>query len=294
MTYMYKILFVLVAVAAFFFPRQDVQASILINEVSTHSSPDWVEIINTGTASASLVGYQIRDSAANSIDLSGDIAGGEIKAFDFSNRLDNEGDTVKLVKIGETVSVDELSYGPNATICAPKDESQSVGSKPDGSGTIIRFASSSKGQSNNSSQTSSCPAATSTPTPTTPGNTATPTGTNTPTPTTTNTPTPTQATTKTPTMTPRKTPTPTVDDLTPTATPDPFLAGTSDDPTGTPTPEESPTPTENQSGKRSAMPIIIAMLMVASGLAIMAFVLVWNKTITRETFTNLFRRTPKS
>jgi hypothetical protein len=283
---------VLVFFAALFVPWQKVHASLLINEAGTHSSPDWVEIINTGTASASLVGYQIRDSAANSIDLSGDIAGGEIKAFDFSNRLDNDGDTVKLVKVGESVSVDELSYGPNATICAPVDESQSVGSKPDGSGTIVRFASSSKAQSNNSSATSSCPAATSTPTPTTAGQSPTPTNTGTPTPTITNTPTPSTLATKTPTSTPKKTPTPTVDDLTPTATPDPFLAGTSDDPTGTPMPE-TPTPTPVMVNRRSTMPIIIAMLMVAAGLAIMSFVLVWNKTITRATFTNLFKRTPK-
>ncbi len=284
----------IILIAAVFVPWQKVQASILINEAGTHSSPDWVEIINTGTASASLAGYQIRDAAANAIDLTGDIAGGEIKAFDFSNRLDNDGDTVKLVRVGESVSVDELSYGPNTTICAPADESQSVGSKPDGSGTIVRFASSSKAQSNNSSSTSSCPAATGTPTPTTAGSTATPTGTSTPTPTVTGTPTPSTVATKTPTSTPKKTPTPTVDDLTPTATPDPFLAGTSDDPTGTPTPEISPTVTPGTQSTRSAMPIIIAMLMVAAGLAIMAFVLVWNKTITRETFVKLFRRTPKT
>lgn len=278
-------------VVVWLIPHDAVSAALVINEAGTHSTPDWVEIMNTGTASASLAGYEIRDSSStNKVTLEGEIGGGEIRAFDFGDSLNNDGDKIRLVINGN--SVDELEYGAGKIICAPTDAAQTIGSKPDGSGTIVRFAAGSKGNSNNSSSTSTCPA--STPSPTqgaSPTHTATPTQTPTPTvtatPTRTPTPTVTGTASKTPTSTQKVTPTPTdEDDAEPTPTEYPEILGATADPSPTGQPVASAAATG-----RSPLPLIIAALMVSAGLAIMAFVLVWSKTITKDTLRNLFRRT---
>ncbi len=173
-------------------------AALYINEFSSNSDPDWVEIYNSDSSSVDLSNYLLRDSTdANKQDLTGSIPGNGFVTFDWSNRLDNNGDTIRLVVLNEggvENNVDQITYGSGGTVAAPAS-GQTAGRSPDGSSNIVLLSSSSKGSSNNSA--TPVPTATSAPT-----NTPTPT----PTPTPTKTPTPTPSPTSGPTATPTKAP----------------------------------------------------------------------------------------
>lgn len=196
-------------------------AQVVINEVSSNTNPDWVELTNTATESAQLSLYKLQDEAGNEKDLEGELSSGGFISIDWSDRLNNSGDIVKVIRLSDGIVINSLTYGDEGGICAPTS-SQSIGRSPDGNTNLVLFSSNTKNATNNSSQIS-CP----TPTPT-----ATPTSTPTPTPT--KTPTPTPKPTKSPTPKPTSTPTSTPEVLaeetevpfTPRPTPTPILEAT--------------------------------------------------------------------
>jgi len=196
-----------------FFPK-NVFSQIVINEFSSGTTSDWVEIYNTGTESARLSNLRIRDSTtSNKKDLSGELTAGGFLVVPFSNWLNSAGDVVKLIMIvGENEELlEEIPYGTAGGLCAAP-ESGSIGRFPDGGPTLVRFVAHTQNTSNNTAQEFPCPTPTSTPTPEL---------------------TPTPTLTSRPTSTPKlPTPTPTVKLSTPT------LISTS-----TPKPTFSPTPT---------------------------------------------------
>jgi hypothetical protein len=179
----------------YFVPLSSVSARVMINEFSSGSSSDWVEIINTGTESAGLSVYILRDSTSrNHKDLDGELGAGQIRSFSFSNYLNNDGDTISLTKPNSDTEVveDTVSYGLAGGLCA-SGEYESIGRKPDGSGNFVRFSQSSRDSSNNENGEALCmtpsptplPTHTSTPLPTaphTPKPTSTPISTKTPIP----------------------------------------------------------------------------------------------------------------
>lgn len=172
------VLFFLISVAL---PRQ-VYSALYINEFSSGTTDDWVEIYNSDLIEVDLSQYFIRDSTesdSNKIDLTGTITGNGFIAVEFANKLNNSGDRVRLLKIADNSIVDEISYGDSGTIGILTGE-QTAGRNPDGSTTWAILSASTKGLSNNSS--SIVPTVTPTPT-------ATPIPTNAPTPTKTPTPT---------------------------------------------------------------------------------------------------------
>ena len=174
-----------------------VSAQVVINEFSSGSTSDWVEIYNTATDSADLSIYKFKDSTdSNDQILSGLLAPGGFTFFTVANHLNNGGDLVRLFK--NEVLVDSVNYGDQGGVCVA-DSSQSIGRSPDGSGVFVRFSAQTQGTANTSSQ-SSCPTPTPTPTPT-----QNPTIVPTPTPLKSATPIP----TKSPTPRPILTPTPT-------------------------------------------------------------------------------------
>ena len=177
---------------ALFFPRIS-YAQIVLNEFGSGSTSDWVEVYNTGTASADLAVYRLRDSgSSNKKDLIGSIDAGQFTSFSFSNYLNGDGDSVRLYKIengGETL-IEEIKYGDAGGVCEVSG-SQSIGKSPDGGSNIVRFASNTRDASNNSASTSPC----SSPSPT-PKSSPSPT------------PTPTPIASKSPTLTPTIRPNP--------------------------------------------------------------------------------------
>lgn len=192
---------VVLAVCILLVVANKVEAALFINEFSSGTSDsDWVEIYNSDSSSVDLSSYILRDStSSNKIELSGTINGNSYATFDWSDRLNNEGDTIRLLLKSDESTVDQIAYGSSASVPLPSS-SQTGGRNPDGSSSWVLFNSATKGSTNNS----------------TVFHTPTPTPTNTPTPQ--NTPTPTK--TPTPTAAPSNTPTPTVKILTsPTVTP---------------------------------------------------------------------------
>lgn len=193
----------------FLFLPSTVLAQIVINEFSSGTNSDWVELYNSGTESAQLSGLQIRDStASNKKDLSGELSSFGFKVITFSNWLNNGGDAVKLMMVSGEVEelIQEISYGSVGGLCFP-DADGSIGRFPDGSLNVVRFLKSTQEISNNDAQENPCPTPTPTPAPTAtdvPGLANTPKPTDTPKPT--NTPRPTASprpTVSTPSPTPK-------------------------------------------------------------------------------------------
>lgn len=176
-------------------------AALFINEFSSATSnSDWVEIYNSDSSPVDLSAYILRDSTdSNKLDLSGMINGNSFQVFEWNNKLNNEGDTIKLLKTDET-SVDQVVYGISGSVPAPSG-TQTAGRSPDGSQTWVLFANDTKGSSNNSSTVVPTPTPTLVPT-----NTPTPTPTKAPTSVPTPTPTPTLAPTPSSKITPTPTP----------------------------------------------------------------------------------------
>lgn len=197
-------------------------ADLYINEFSSGTTSDWVELYNPDISDADLSKYILRDSTSsdtNKIDLAGTIPGKGFAVFDWSNKLNNDGDTIRLLlKSDESVIIDQISYGNGGVIAAPQG-TQTVGRDPDGSSNVVFLSVSSRGETNNSA--SPIPTATLTPTDLpTPTKEPTPTHTPTPTKQPTNTPTPKPATntptpkpssnTATPTLKPIQNPSPSI------------------------------------------------------------------------------------
>jgi hypothetical protein len=167
---------------------------VVINEFSSATSSDWVELYNAGDGSVDLGEYRLRDENPNNKkDLSGILESGEIVSFNYSNYLNVGGDTIKLFKIseGNEIPEDSISYGSEGQVCSPSDAG-SIGRYPsDGNNTHDRFAAHTRDLSNENATLDPCP----TPTP---EPSATPNPTSTPEPTSTPKPTPTVQKTPTP------------------------------------------------------------------------------------------------
>lgn len=271
-----------------FFSPQKVSAAVVINEFQVDPSgvSQWVEIYNTGPDSQDISGWIIDDNGGTEkyIVPSSTVLGANF-CLSFSSGSFNwntsSADSVRLLNGGTVIDEYAYSSSPGGGV--------SFGRNPDGTGSFSTFSSPTRDGLN--SNGSACVAPTPTPTSTsTPTPTATLTPTNTPTPT--KTPTPTLTPTGTPTNTPTKTPTPTptsgiTASVTPSATSTPTKQST---PTPTEvleeTPEETPTvlgeSVEVKMSSPSALvqnnswkPLVISMLLVATGLAILAGLYTW-------------------
>lgn len=87
-------------------------SAILINEFSALSEPDWVEIYNNSSEKINVGGWVIRDSTeSNKINLTGYICPNSFRKFDFSNRLNNGGDIIKILDSeSSTTPINEITY----------------------------------------------------------------------------------------------------------------------------------------------------------------------------------------
>jgi hypothetical protein len=164
-----------------------VQAKLWINEFSSGSGTDWIEIYNDSSQTIPLSDYRLRDnSTSNKLDLSGILAPHGYMVFDWSDKLNNPGDVIKIVKTTDEAEEDKVIYGDveGKVIEAPLS-TQYAARITDGSAAWGLFSSETKGAAN----VNAIPIPTATPTPTdTPDPTPTPT--RTPTPTKSPTPTP--------------------------------------------------------------------------------------------------------
>lgn len=208
----------------FGFSPAKVNAQVVINEFSSNTSTDWVELYSSEDVDIS--NWTLQDSTSEMGNVTaGTVIGPNSDSFfvvSVSNRLNKDGDEISLFD-ATGVLKDKITYGDKGGPCLPSDAG-SIGRYPDANATIDRFATATKGATNTSASLDPCP----TPTP---EPTANPTVT--PTPSSTKTPTPTPVPTKKPTSKPTATPQTTKDSLASAA----VLAATL-----------SPTPTPAQDG----------------------------------------------
>ena len=257
------------------FVPQVFAADIVINEFSSNSADEWVELYNTSSGPIDLTGWQLSDASNPPETLSGTIPANGFFVFDKPGGgwLNNSGgDTITLKDVASSVQ-DSITYGQSGSPVGTPDADKSAGRTPDGSATWANNLTWSKLAAN--------PSPTPTPTPTltpTPTNTSGPTAT--PTPGATATPTPPPVTpTPIPTKKPTVTPTPT---LTPTPTIEASPSGEILGATPEPTPEATP------SG--NLKPIIISLLFVGTGLVLLAILLVFQKPEILEPIRKLLKK----
>lgn len=156
---MYKVLF---STLIFLFLVKDASAQVVINEFSSSTSSDWVELY--AFEDTDISGW-ILDDEGTASDMKtipdGVVIGPSSNSFyvvEVSNRLNNSGDVLSLLRPDRS-EVDKISYGNKGGVCTPS-ESASVGRYPDANTTIERFAAPSKGESNNNAQLDPCPSPT--------------------------------------------------------------------------------------------------------------------------------------
>lgn len=132
---------------------QSISASVILSEVSPWSDPDWVEIVNISTESASLEGIVLRDSSANNKKaLTGTISGNGYYVVEFSNYLNKDGDTVSLVG-GDGVTVDSMTYDGKSA-CGQTDSHVYVRTE---TGGFSEISGASPGSANPETEPVSCP-----------------------------------------------------------------------------------------------------------------------------------------
>ncbi len=245
----------------FIFPKA-VTAQVVINELSSWGTTgDWIELY--AYEDVDISGWVVRDLATTPIKVipEGTVIGPstDIKYFivEAGNRLDKDGDIVKVFQGDGLSLVDQFTYGNQGGVCTPYQE-QTVGRYPDGNSTIERFLTGSKDFSNDELILAPCPTPTSEPT-SSPTLTPKPTSTPTPKPTFTPTPTPTHVPTKTPTPTPTLT-------ISKDEEPTPQVLGSMED-------EKKEDPPSDLKEEKGSFPVAAGAFILA-GLGLMGFPLV--------------------
>ena len=132
----------------FLFPKT-IFAQVFINELSSATSDDWVELFSSEDTDIS--GWILRDTAASKIKTvpTATTIGPSSSMYyllDAGNRLNSDTDVVSLYLPDDSTLVNRVSYGQDSDVCVATG-SQTVGRKPDG-GSLTRFLVSSKNQEN--------------------------------------------------------------------------------------------------------------------------------------------------
>lgn len=162
-----KKILALIFLLLLFFPSKVYAVSdhIVINEFMPHPSPDpdWVELYNPTNSDIDISGWVIADSSTNKITIPSStvLNAKQFIYYTFSNKLNNDGDTVRLKESeGSTTSIDEKQYlaDPGINI--------SIGRLPDGQDNWVTFNTSTPGSTNNPSSPTPVPTIVPTETPT--------------------------------------------------------------------------------------------------------------------------------
>lgn len=173
-----KKIFFLLFLLFFLFPQKTL-ANVYINEFSSASNPEWVELYNSDSSDASLNGWILffqdnPSTSQKSVFGAGDFVparGYKIFERTYSGTqawLSNSGDAI-ILKNQNLLEIDSVRYGSatGALVSAPS-ETQSGGRSNDEASSWIVFDSPSKGSTNNVSVPTPTPSesASATPTPT--------------------------------------------------------------------------------------------------------------------------------
>lgn len=126
----YKYTFFFVSILFFIFPQKTI-ASVLINEFSSSTDPEWIELYNDDDIEVNLSGYLLEDgnsSKTDDLNLNGIIsAKGFVVFTHLEGWLNNGGDTIKLYNnASPSAIIDQYTYGS-------VDSTKSVARIPNGS-----------------------------------------------------------------------------------------------------------------------------------------------------------------
>lgn len=172
---MHRIIIFLIALtpfALFISPAAAANAGdILINEFSSNTDPEWIELYNNTDAPVSLVSWKLKDAAQSAKDISslGEISAHGFKIFEAgSGWLNNSGgDTLTLLDNSD-LTIDTFSYGHAPDPVGTPAAGKSAGRNPDGSGNWQIFDIPTKGLTNNTSTPTPSPSPSPTPSPKSP------------------------------------------------------------------------------------------------------------------------------
>jgi len=102
---------------------------IVINEFSSNNAGnDWIELYNVNTYPINLNDCILKDASSNQLILSGNINSKSFSVFEWSNKLNNDGDTIML--LCNNLLIDQVIYGSGNAPVPGLDES--TGRKSDG------------------------------------------------------------------------------------------------------------------------------------------------------------------
>ncbi|MFI5240822.1 MAG: lamin tail domain-containing protein [Microgenomates group bacterium] len=197
------IVFIVFSICLFSFPSI-VKAQVVINEFSSNSDPEWIELYNTTSSPIDITGWTLQDEAQAPKSLSGTISANGYFVFENpSGWLNNSGSDSIILKDSAIILIDSIHYGSGGVVAIP-DADKSAARVPNGSSNWQNNLSWTKGASN--PESTPTPSPTSIPTPTlSPTQTSTPTSMPSALPTKSPTPTPSKIPSPTPTQTPNTT-----------------------------------------------------------------------------------------
>ena len=111
-----KYLLLIILISLCFICTPNILASVIINEFSPSTDPEWIELYNDGDTDIDLAGYLLEDGNSIKTDdltLSGIISAQGFIVFNHTDGwLNNGGDTIKLYNNATTpVIIDQYTYG---------------------------------------------------------------------------------------------------------------------------------------------------------------------------------------
>lgn len=183
-------------------------SAVMINEFSSNSDPEWVELYNDSDNDIDLTNWTLKDAANHVKTISGTILKHSFFVFENpSGWLNNDGAETIILSDTSTPSaqIDTLTYGATDSIVGTPNSDKSAGRSPDGSSIWQNNLNWTKSAPNPapSPVPSPTPVPTSTPTPTqTPAPSPSPTTSPSPGPTATKSPSPTPSPTRSPSPSP--------------------------------------------------------------------------------------------
>jgi len=94
-------------------PAEPGVGDVVINEFVSDPTdgPEWIELYNKKSSDINLAGWTLEDGVGTIATLSGTISSGGFQVIELSsNRLNNDGDIIKLKKLDGTI-IDQVAYG---------------------------------------------------------------------------------------------------------------------------------------------------------------------------------------
>lgn len=121
-------------VASLFLPNTVI--GVVINEFSSNSDPEWVELYNDSDTDLDLTGWKLKDGAQSPKTINGTIPKHGFFVYEHQTGwLNNSGgDSISLFDSSSpSAKIDEVSYGQTGSVVGTPGKDKSAGRTPDGS-----------------------------------------------------------------------------------------------------------------------------------------------------------------